>query len=133
MFQRSLSDKIPDSTDLTATSSNEHWRVQGKVQRLGGEPLASLTIGLRLQDGPDPFDLPTTQSNGEGAYFFTFPPDDFPQLFNADPKPNFFVVILDQQGVVRARASDPVQPQPGQTDERDITIRRAKPNNSEHR
>lgn len=107
--------------------SAEPWRVQGKIQLLGGEPLGSLTVGLRLRDGTDPFDLPSTQTNDEGDYFFRFSPEGFARLFEADPKPNFFVAILDQQGVVRARADVPVQPQPGQTDERNITIRRSNP------
>jgi hypothetical protein len=119
--------------NVAPTPSAEPWRVQGKIQLSGGEPLASLTIGLRLRDGTDPFDLDPAQTSEEGYYSFSFSPDDKPRLFEADPKPNFFVVILDQQGVVRARAEDPVQPQLGQTDERNITIRRPNPNNSERR
>ncbi|MBE9069176.1 PKD domain-containing protein, partial [Leptolyngbya cf. ectocarpi LEGE 11479] len=98
------------------------WQVRGRIQAAAGQPLSSLRVGLRDQNGEDRFELGSVQPNDAGAYVLRYSSDEFSKLFQT--KPDLFLVVTNAQGEVLFRATNPFQPEVGQVDQGNVAINR---------
>lgn len=105
-----------------ASTNQGLWQVRGRIQAAAGQPLSSLRVGLRDQDGNDRFELGSVQPNDAGAYVLRYSSDEFSELFQT--KPDLFLVVTNAQGEVLFRATNPFQPEAGRVDQGNVAINR---------
>lgn len=98
------------------------WQVRGRIQAASGQPLSSLRVGLRDQNGEDQFNLGTAPINDDGMYVLRYSTSEFGKLF--ETKPDLFLVVLNQQGTFLFRATNPFQPEVGKIDQGNVMINR---------